>query len=253
MGGEVTPDPVGAAGGRWHGFRLCPPTPPGARAATPSACPPPPSGHGLQGARRPMAPSVAGGPFPGAEQPTGSPPALTDTGVCCRGEGVHNGTEQRRAVPGGGQGGRNQCVHPPRGTNSKANGPRRGWRGVPGTYFLGHRPPAGVLPPAKGPPTTPGGASGGPTGGRSTWWRPDGGSIDGVAALRGVGSGADHPWGGPTGGESTRRGPDGGSIDLSEALRGVDLAVEGSPRARIRGETPLQGPDPPRSACATPP
>ena len=32
------------------------------------------SGPCLQGARRPMAPSVAGGPCPHAEQPTGSPP-----------------------------------------------------------------------------------------------------------------------------------------------------------------------------------
>jgi hypothetical protein len=80
--------------------------------------PPTPSGHRLQGARRPMAPSVAGGPFPRAEQPTGSPPPFRRQSCvqACSPEWspvVRRWTPGCTADPPGGQGRRDPSAQGP--------------------------------------------------------------------------------------------------------------------------------------------
>jgi hypothetical protein len=145
--------------------------------------PPTPSGHRLQGARRPMAPSVAGGPFPRAEQPTGSPPPSPPHGGLQQGGRVYSSSDRPRQ---GLQRGPGLCEHPSRGPNRKEEVPP----GAPGrasrSLFRSRAPVQGSSPRSR-PPNHP----------RRGHQGPYGRSIDVVGALRGARSVATHPCGGP--------------------------------------------------------
>ena len=171
------------------------------------------SGPCLQGARRPMAPSVAGGPCPHAEQPTGSPPPSS----------LHGGLQQRGRVLKSKkqslQGGR-APLDPPRGP-----------AGSPRDVFPALDTPCGGPPPCSRPVNRPCRCQRGPYGG----------SNDVVGALRGVDralytpagalQGGNPPRGGPTGGRSRGCHPPGGADPLQNtpvgALGGVDRRVGG--------------------------
>ena len=85
--GEMDPRTGGASAVRWHGCRLCPPTPPGARAATPSAGPSCRQGLACRGPDGRWRPLSLGGPALTPSNRPAAPRPRHHTGVCSRGDG----------------------------------------------------------------------------------------------------------------------------------------------------------------------
>ena len=205
---------VGASAVRWHGCRLCPPTPPGARAATPSAGPSCRQGLACRGPDGRWRPLSLGGPALTPSNRPAAPLPHHSTGVCSRGEGSSSS-------PSSPCGGGRAPLDPPRGP-----------AGSPRDVFPALDTPCGGPPPCSRPVNRPCRCQRGPYGG----------SNDVVGALRGVDRGVAAPTGGPIRRCTPLRGPYRGGIHPAGALRGVDRGVATPPGGQIRCKTPPWGP-----------
>ena len=212
--GERSPRGTGGASAvRWHGCRLCPPTPPGARAATPSAGPSCRRGLACRGPDGRWRPLSLGGPALTPSNRPAAPLPHHSTGVCSSGEGSSSP--------------RNSPCRGGRGPLAPPWGPAGSSRDV----FPALDTPCRGPPPCSRPVNRPCRCQRGPYGGSNDVVGARRGADPALYTPAGALQGGNPPRGGPTGGRSRGCHPPGGADPLQNtpvgALGGVDRCVGG--------------------------